>query len=83
MAAGCSLPVAVNASYDSGEMSVSAEIYPARSGIAPASSSVRGCVRSADDAAALAAALWDEMSGFPAVRLLNETNEAHEGLSPA
>ena len=75
MSAGCSLPVAVNAHYDHGEMSGLAEIYPSREGIAPAVSSVRGTVRSVDDAAALASALWDEMSGFPAVRLLSEANE--------
>jgi hydroxymethylbilane synthase len=73
-AAGCSLPVAVNAAYNRGEMSVSAEIYPARPGVATAVSSARGTVRSADDAAALSEALWDGMSGLPAVRLLNEVN---------
>jgi hydroxymethylbilane synthase len=73
-AAGCSLPVAVNASYEQGEMSVSAEIYPARPGIAPAVSSALGAVRSADDAAALSGTLWDTMSGFPAARLLSEAN---------
>jgi hydroxymethylbilane synthase len=76
MSAGCSFPVAVNASYDCGEMIVSAEIYPtpasAQAGVAPAISSARGSVRSEDDAVALSAALWDEMSGFPVVRLLNE-----------
>jgi hydroxymethylbilane synthase len=75
MSAGCSFPAAVNAMYERGEMSVSAEIYPARAGIAPAVSSARGSVRSAEDAIALSSALWDEMSGFPAVRLLNEANE--------
>jgi hydroxymethylbilane synthase len=72
ISAGCSYPVAVNAFYDRGGMSVSAEVYPARAGIAPASASVRGSVRSAADAAALSAALWDEMSGHPAVRQMNE-----------
>jgi hydroxymethylbilane synthase len=75
ISAGCSLPVAVNAFYDCGEMSVSAEVYPARAGIAPAAASARGSARSADDAIALSEALWDEMSGFPAARLLNEMNE--------
>jgi hydroxymethylbilane synthase len=74
-AAGCSLPVAVNASYERGEMSVSAEVYPMRAGIEPAVSSARGSVRSAADAAALSSALWNWMSEFPAVRLLNEMNE--------
>jgi hydroxymethylbilane synthase len=72
ISAGCSLPVAVNASYDNGDMIVSAEIYPVRRDIAPAMSSVRGNVCSADDAVAISAALWDEMSGFSVVRLLNE-----------
>ncbi|MDR3164931.1 MAG: hydroxymethylbilane synthase [Synergistaceae bacterium] len=72
LSAGCSYPVAVNAVYDCGEMNISAEIYSAQAGIAPAVSSVRGSVRSAGDAIALSTALWDEMSGFPAVRLLNE-----------
>ncbi|MDR1133553.1 MAG: hydroxymethylbilane synthase [Synergistaceae bacterium] len=72
MSAGCSSPVAVNALYERGEMSVSAEIYPARAGIAPAMSSARGSVRSTEDAIALSEALWAKMSEFPAVRLLNE-----------
>jgi hydroxymethylbilane synthase len=79
ISAGCSLPVGVNASWEQGEMSVSAEIYPLRAGIAPAVSSARGSVRSADDAIALSAALWDGMSDLPAARLLNEMNE---GIRP-
>ena len=77
LSAGCSVPVAVNAFYDRGEMSVSAEIYPepARAGVAPATSSARGSVRFVDDAVALSAALWDDMSGLPAARLLNKANE--------
>jgi hydroxymethylbilane synthase len=76
MAAGCSLPVAVNASYDRGEMNVIAEIYPARAGISPASASARGSVASTCDAVALASALWDEMRSSPAARSLEKGGES-------
>jgi hypothetical protein len=64
--------VAVNALYDRCEMNVSAEIYPMQAGIAPAVSSARGSVCSVDDAIAISAALWDEMSELPAARLIDE-----------
>ena len=64
--------MAVNALYDRGEMSLSAEIYAADPNVAPAAASARDSVRSEGDAIALSSVLWDEMSGFPAVRLMNE-----------
>ncbi|MDR1579178.1 MAG: hydroxymethylbilane synthase [Synergistaceae bacterium] len=72
ISAGCSLPVAVNASYDCGKMNITAEIYPIQAGIEPAWALVRGSVRSVDDAIALSTEMWIEMSELPATRLLNE-----------
>ena len=66
LASGCVCPVGVNAFYESGQMEITAEVYPERG--SPERAAARGAVDSAEDAAALADELWETMCDGPVVR---------------
>jgi hydroxymethylbilane synthase len=66
LARGCVCPVGVNASYRTGQMEMTAEVYPELG--APERATVRGAVDSEKDAAALADELWEMMRDGPVVR---------------
>lgn len=67
IAYGCVCPVGVNASYSSGTLEITAEVYPDDGGL-PDRASARGSVASDDDARALGEELWTAMRDAPAVR---------------
>jgi hydroxymethylbilane synthase len=72
---GCVCPIGVNAEYKrgEGEMTLSAEIYPAEfSECAPERASVSGAVRAGEDAVLLAGKLWEAVRDSQAVRSVRE-----------
>ena len=76
IASGCVCPVGVSASYDSGQIEMLAEVYPLTGQADPDRALMYGSVESAEDAAALGDALWEEMRDMPAVRAITEAGGA-------